>query len=160
MNKYIKIPLCIFGCIVLALFSIFLLLNIFNIPVFNYYFGLVQTQSMEPALNKNDLIIYSQQQEYKTGDIVCFIQNSRLTAHRIVAVNGENIVTKGDNSTQNDVAVTSNQILGEVVYKSAFLGNILAFFQHFSGIFIILALFLLILYIFKFKKRNYPKVKH
>lgn len=153
MNKCIKIFLYVVGCIVVAVFSIFILLNILHIPLFNCHFGLVQTSSMEPSLNKNDLIVYSKQQEYKTGDIVCFMQNSHLTAHRIIAINDNLIVTKGDSSTQSDTPITSAQILGEIVYSSSFLGNILAFFQHFSGIFIIFVLILGILYIFKFKNK-------
>ena len=146
--KYIKILAFVLGAVIVVLLCVFILLNVLHIPLFNCYFGLVQTQSMEPALNENDLIVYSKQPEYKTGDIVCFMQNARLTAHRIIAVNEDSIVTKGDNSAQNDGEIARNQILGAVVYKSAFLGNFLAFFQHFSGIFVILVLFLCIFYIY------------
>ena len=146
-EKFMKIHIfyvfSAFFCVFLIIFTIFLFFGQFSL-------GVVQSSSMAPTLQKGELIVFSAQAEYKTGDIVCYIDDSRLTAHRITLINGDLVITQGDNSATTSTLPTS-KILGKVILNSAFLGQILAFFQHFWGIFVI---FLIILIIFYFYKRK------
>ncbi len=130
-------------CVFFTIFAILCAAGVWRI-------GLVESSSMSPALQKGDFVLFSPQAEYAIGDIVCYIDASRLTAHRITAISPEAITTKGDNGAVTNT-LPANQILGKVVLNSSFLGGILAFFQHFWGIFVI---FLVILFVFALTKKR------
>ncbi len=138
---------------------------------FGYTPLIVETGSMSPVFNENDVILIQNSDDKKSfivGDIICYHSGDVYVTHRIKEVttddNGTTIYfTQGDanNALDND-PVYQNQILG--VYKTRFegMGKTLLFIQTPTGmilcvmvpIFIVLLLFFIPPQIEARKKQN------
>ncbi|MCL0094497.1 signal peptidase I [Dehalococcoidales bacterium] len=119
--------------------------------------------SMEPELKDGSLILIKEIQptEVKEGDIIVFsippmvreaYNYPPVIAHRVVRVITEPALafrTKGDNTGEDPFTVRPQDIKGTVSQQIPYLGFPLLFFQSREGlIFIIIALFLLGLYLY------------
>ncbi len=116
--------------------------------LFGYSVLSVQSDSMEPVFQKNDLIVIHMTKpsdRFKEGDIVSFVSYDSagtrcVNTHRIVHVDkGETrdrYTTKGDNAVANDrKKLYSNSIIGEYTGKKvAGLGKIVDFINSPTGI--------------------------
>jgi len=83
--------------------------------LFDYTMFLVNTGSMQDTININDIIIVKKTKDVKEKDIVAFEQDENLIVHRIIEINQEEIITKGDANNQEDEPIKSEQIIGKVV---------------------------------------------
>lgn len=91
--------------------------------MFGTAFLIVITGSMEPEINAGELIIIKEFDEYEIGDIVTFIDKDNfLVTHRIICLNEEKMITKGDNNNLLDEEVSLNNIKGKVIIHSKILG--------------------------------------
>ena len=62
-----------------------------------FLFGYVPTESMEPALKKDSLILASRMYEkLQVGDIIVFTHDGKLLIKRIAAVGGDTILHQGE----------------------------------------------------------------
>ena len=52
----------------------------------------------------------------RRGDVVLTIANRGLTAHRVISVSGEFLVTRGDNAPADDDPVDHDRVLGVVTH--------------------------------------------
>lgn len=88
---------------------------------FGYSFFNVATGSMEPAISQNDIIIVKKTDDYVVGDIVTFEKDGEYITHRIIDIANDIVTTKGDANNTNDVAISKEDIIGEVIhtFKSA-----------------------------------------
>jgi len=116
---------------VLSIVSYFLLFFVAIVFVLHFVFGfqyvVILTDSMEPNINPNDLVITMpvSQDELRVGDVILYrvtLQNSTyMITHRIVGIKTDpegNIyyVTKGDNRSYTDPwYVYPEQVVGKVV---------------------------------------------
>lgn len=90
----------------------------------------VVSGSMEPAIKPGDMIIINtKDNSYKKGDIVTFRDESNFVTHRIVSINDEEIVTKGDSNNAEDKAITKKNVVGKYVAKISNAGRILSSFK-------------------------------
>jgi len=144
-----------------SLFFIFILILIcFLWSVFKtknccgYSIAIVQGNSMYPQLYDGDFLILKHDTCYYVDDIICFKDKQNLNiVHRIIDINENKIITKGDFNKLEDEPINKNQIIGKVVYKSTLLGFI---FQNIHIVLICLILFV----IFKLKNViKYDKIK-
>jgi len=109
--------------------------------VFNCNFFIVQTESMEPVIEPNDLVVskISKIEDVEKGDIITFLCTDsslpvcgQVITHRVEEVNKENgvvvsLVTKGDNNNACDAKlVTSDNFMGIVVYYSSGIGKFIS----------------------------------
>lgn len=86
--------------------------------------------SMEPTLHIEDYIIIKKSNEYKIGDIIIYKnENSPLIIHRIVQINGNQIITKGDANNLNDEPILKEQIKGKYICKINYIGKIINFLK-------------------------------
>lgn len=85
----------------------------------------VLSGSMEPELSVDDLLIVVPADTYEVGDVVVFQNQRTAIVHRIVAINGEEIITRGDANTSDDEPITSANIKGRVVCAIPFVGLII-----------------------------------
>ncbi len=167
-NKKRKKAIYIFSLFFKILFSLFLAIFIFfvlyysftkfifkdNIPNFlGYSFIIAVSNSMEPAINSGDLLIVNKKENYVVGDIVAFINdNNQILTHRIIEIDNNNYITKGDNAESLDSKVLSlDKIVGSVNYVACGVGDVLLFLKSGSGIVLILCIVLCISY---FKKKS------
>ena len=149
MHKYLKITFDVISYTLIALLVIYLS-NVFyfriikkenTTRIFNYYVFNILTGSMEDTIHVNDYIIVKKTKKVKVNDIVTFEKNGVYITHRIIKIDGNNIITKGDANNTEDEPITKDQIVGKYVRKANILGFILK-----NKIFvIILAIFIYIL---------------
>ena len=78
----------------------------------------VLSDSMQPTMYKGDyIIIDTEAAEFEVEDIIVFklSELAKPVAHRIIAIDGVNYITKGDaNASPNAETVTASQIIGLV----------------------------------------------
>ncbi len=95
---------------------------------------IVQSGSMEPAINTGGIVVIRSVERYGVGDVVTFTsKDSQIpTTHRIIGtdtVNGiEQFVTKGDaNEDPDSTLVSPSSIIGKVVFDVPYIGFIFDF---------------------------------
>jgi len=97
-------------------------------------FFLVSGQSMHPTILDGSLVITKQSSPYEVGDIVGYYsKESKINVvHRIIDVDDNGLFTiKGDNNQNKDAGVYSNDdILGEVVFATPFVGELLGLLRN------------------------------
>lgn len=80
-------------------------------------FAIVQSGSMSPTLEVNDMIFFKAQEKYELGDIIVFKEGDRRTVHRIVGFKDGKIITKGDfNNTKDEELRPKEDVIGRVGY--------------------------------------------
>ena len=86
--------------------------------------AVVLSGSMEPTIRIDDLIIVTEQEDYKENDIVAYQSDSVVVAHRIIAVEPDTVITKGDANNAPDAPIRKEMIKGKVVGWSPGAGRI------------------------------------
>lgn len=149
MIKILKRTLC--GLFVLiSLFYVFIVVSTHYFKNF-YPFGIrvavILSGSMEPELKINDFVIVKKAENIKVGDIVTYRTNNKSNEiiHRIVEIDGDTVITKGDANNSVDPVVSKNEITGIYVGKVKYLGNLLSFFKSPFGFTISITTLVLIL---------------
>lgn len=118
-----------------------------------YPFGIkaavVMTGSMEPTININDFVILNRPKDIKVNDIVSYKDkdNKNEVLHRVVSINNDEIITKGDANNVTDEPINRNQITGVYIGKIKYLGKIISLVNKpivFATIITSLVIFMLI----------------
>lgn len=95
--------------------------NINYFRIFDYSVFVVATGSMEPALSQNDIVFVKKEDNLREADIITFEKDGNFITHRIVSINVDNIITKGDANNTNDYSIKKEDVIGKVVkvFKNA-----------------------------------------
>ena len=114
--------------IIIVLFIVIILINLLsalNFPLLGIRTYRIGSGSMEPNLKVNDIIMVKSVDKYNVGDIVSFIRNGEIITHRIISINGDEIITRGDANNTEDAPIKIGDILGKKIYRFRFteLGN-------------------------------------
>lgn len=166
-----RIKKIVFIFIIIMLYNITLLymsyINKFETPSFYIYEAyVITTNSMEPELKKDDVIIIKKckEEDLKVGDIVTFKKEGEVITHRIVEIdkvgNTEiQYITKGDNNNiEDDEYITYKDIEGIKVLRIPYLGKIVNSLK--SGIIVILiVLIFLVLYLNKIEMKEKSEMR-
>jgi signal peptidase len=78
----------------------------------------VTGSSMLPAIRPNDILLVRRcrLQDADPGDVILFMRQRRLFAHRVIGLSGGAVlVTQGDSIAQPDPCVTPGELLGKVI---------------------------------------------
>lgn len=163
MKKILKkITFALFLLVSLTYLFIVISPKIFkNFYPFGIRTAVVLTGSMEPTININDFIIVKKPNNIEINDIVSYNdgKSKNETLHRVISINGNEVITKGDANNTADAPININQITGVYIGKIKILGSVISFITRpiiFS--FIITILFAII--IFPSKKSKKQEVKH
>lgn len=80
---------------------------------------IVKSNSMYPELRINDIIIIKKSNNYNVNDIITYsTDNKVLITHRIVKINDNDFITKGDNNNSEDKEkIKLENIKGKVIHK-------------------------------------------
>ena len=74
------------------------------------------TGSMAPTIEIGDIVFVKiGNDDVKEQDIVTYKKDGKFITHRIIKIDGENIITKGDNNNTADKEITKDVIVGKVV---------------------------------------------
>ena len=78
---------------------------------------------MATAAPVGSLVITQPSQDYHVSDIITFVQNHKRYTHRITAIDGERLITKGDlNRGTDPLPIHRGQVLGKAWYIHPWLG--------------------------------------
>lgn len=91
---------------------------------FGYGGAVVLSGSMEPTIGVDELIIVKAEESYKTGDIVVFQSGKMPVVHRIVAIDGEYVITRGDANNTDDDPIALSQVKGRVIAHIPRVGKV------------------------------------
>ena len=112
--------------IAIFIFGIILIISIYNnvqtkilknsySSFFGYTVFGVQTGSMADEINAGDWIIVKKQKNFKTGEVVTYMQDGEFITHRIIQAYNDTFITKGDANNTKDAPINKDQIVGKVV---------------------------------------------
>ncbi len=91
---------------------------------FGFGMTVVLSGSMEPELSVDDLLIVTPSDTYEVGDVVVYQTQRTAVVHRIVAINGDKIITRGDANNTEDDPIAKENIKGKVIFAIPFIGLI------------------------------------
>ena len=133
-NTITVITILIFLLSLIVIINVSIAIKNNKVPnLFGYSYMNVVTPSMEPVIKVNDLIVVKKSSNYKVNDIVSFyfdVNNDGIkdiVTHEIIDINADIVTTHGvNNPSGSNEEIHMNDIVGKVIYKSSFLGNILS----------------------------------
>jgi len=102
-----------FGLVAFFLWGLPVLLSkLLNTP---YPMASITSGSMWPVLKEGDLIFIQgvPEKDLKKGDVIVWRNDKGFTIHRIVKVNENTIVTKGDANFQEDKPISPTDVVGK-----------------------------------------------
>ena len=159
----------IFKYIILNILIILFIINLIlsfeeDTHIFGIYAFNIVSESMEPELNKNDVVVVRKcdPSTLEIGDIITFKQEEKTISHRIKEIikydkNNIKYITKGDSNPIVDPDVVEiGQIYGKVWFKVNKIGNLVEYIQNVRG-FINVGIFIVIIFILASMK---DKQKH
>lgn len=120
MNKVIRIITDVLIIITILLLSIYLILRYTH----NIAFYKVMTGSMENNIHVGDYILIKKCDEYKKGDIVTYEKDGYYITHRIIKINKDTVITKGDANNVPDEEINKSNIIGKYIFKSKIINYI------------------------------------
>lgn len=130
-------------------------ISIINILGYKSY--IIKTNSMEPTISINDVVIAKkvEKKEIKTGDVITFLQNGEVITHRITQIdeNGD-YTTKGDNNNIEDTfKITYENIEGKHILTIPYLGKIVQILDN-KIVFLIITLIILIFILIRIQNQE------
>ena len=134
--KIVKIIIDILLILIIVLLSGYFVLRAINkIEIYN-----VKTGSMEDNIHVGDYILILKKTNYKVGDIVTYKREDYMITHRIVKIENDTYITKGDANNTEDEAIKKDSIVGKVVLNGGILNIIIDYKFVLVGFLIILYL--------------------
>lgn len=100
--------------------------------------AVVQSGSMEPACHKGDILFVKAQSDYAVGDIVVYQSRGILVVHRIIAADGETVITRGDANNVPDEPFGVTNIKGVVTGSIPGAGYAIDFMKTLPGILLLI----------------------
>ena len=119
--KNIIINLIIFILGIIAIIAIWttIQLNVQGkeyVDIFGYSIFSTETASMSPTIEIGDIVIVKLGEQGQKRDIITYKNENAFITHRIIEIDGENIIAKGDNNNTQDNPIKKDDIIGRVVF--------------------------------------------
>ena len=119
--KNIIINFIIFVLGIIAIIAVWtsIQLNVQNkeyVDLFGYSLFSTETGSMSPTIEKGDIVIVKIGEQVQENDIITYKKNNSFITHRIIEIDGDSIIAKGDNNNTIDESITKDAILGKVCF--------------------------------------------
>lgn len=129
VEKILHIILDIF-IVIIALLAIVLAYNFIQIKAmgkdyanfFGYTLLEISTGSMRDTLEEYDVVLVKLDTDIEVNDIITYKSDKELITHRIKAINGNEIIAKGDANSAEDKTTTRDSVIGKVVKTFPHLG--------------------------------------
>ena len=117
--KNIIINLIIFVLGIIAIIAIWtsIQLNVQGkeyVDIFGYSIFSTETASMSPTIEIGDIVIVKLGEQGQKRDIITYKSGNAFITHRIIEIDGENIIAKGDNNNTQDNPIKKDAIIGRV----------------------------------------------
>jgi signal peptidase len=111
-----------------------------------YDIRMVRSESMKPAINMGDIVVTGPigglfSGEVEAGDIVTYQRAGELVTHRVLSIEDDTLVTKGDAVEDADPwPVTLSDVSGVYLFKIPYLGYLANFVRTKFGWFLVIIL--------------------
>lgn len=135
------------------------------INILGYKSYIIKTNSMEPTIEINDVIITKEVKEknLKVHDVITFIKDGEVITHRITKIEYENnqikYTTKGDNNNVEDsFKITYEAIEGKHILTIPNLGVVVKVLEN-KIIFLIILLIILIYMLFRIQNQEKKQIR-
>lgn len=119
----------------------------------------VRGDSMEPTYTDGDLVITRSKARYEVGDVITYqpeIEYDFPVIHRVVAVDGDDLVTRGDNRDEDDAwGVATEAVVGSTWLRIPRGGIVLAHLFQPATLFA-LVIFVVVLVVLRRKEPRAP----
>ena len=112
---------------------------------FGYGMAVVLTGSMGDALPADSLIIVKEQYGCEIGEIVVYQSGRSLVVHRVIALEEDHVITKGDANNTQDEPVAMSSIRGVVVGKIPHVGTAVRWLKTPMGMICVIAIAILLI---------------
>lgn len=127
ITKVIINILCVLLFIILALVVYAKVIVTVSDDIHANYFGYrileVASGSMQPTLDLKDILLVKvNEQDLKTDDIIAYKSEDSIITHRIVMIDNDNLVVKGDANNTVDSPIKKDQVIGKVIKIFPHLG--------------------------------------
>mgnify|MGYP004475117691 CR=1 FL=1 len=137
-------------------FTLFVVLCVFNIVLFfstsvlknsypnilGYTYFEVLTGSMRDEIKERDIVIIKLNSNYNVGDVVTYKTAKSYVTHRIIKIEGNKVITKGDANNTEDEPISKEQIIGKVIKV---VGSAGIFMRVFTDKVVVVLLFIVVL---------------
>lgn len=124
------------------------------INMFGYKSYVIKTNSMEPTINVNDVVINKKvaKEEIVVGDVITFQKDGEVITHRITKIENESdetkYTTKGDNNNIEDTfKITYENIKGKHILTIPHLGKVVEILENKLLVLIILLIILIVMFV-------------
>jgi len=107
---------------------------------FGYGAAVVLTGSMGESLPADSLIFVKEQTDCAVGQVVVYQSGRSLIVHRVVAVDGATVITRGDANNTEDAPIAMSDIRGVVVGHIPGVGAVVRVLKTPLGMLFVLAL--------------------
>ena len=118
-NIIINAVIFILGIIAIIAIWASIQLNVQNkeyINIFGYSIFSTETGSMSPTIEKGDIVFVKLGEQVQEKDIITYKKDNVFITHRIIKIDGESIIAKGDNNNTEDEEISKNAIIGKVSF--------------------------------------------
>ncbi len=92
--------------------------------MFGYTFFEVATGSMSPTIETGDLVVAKLTKDVSEDEIIVYKENKDFITHRLIKIEDDMLITKGDNNNCKDCPITPEQVMGKVVFTIPKVRNI------------------------------------
>lgn len=75
----------------------------------------VVTGSMANTINVGDIVFVKITESVSENDIIVYESEDGIITHRLISIDGENFIAKGDANNQEDDPIKKEQIIGKVI---------------------------------------------
>lgn len=112
---------------------------------FGYGASVVLSGSMEPTLSVNDLVILKETQNVEMGDVIVYESSGELIIHRVVSVDGDTIITRGDANNIADEPFQVSCVRGKMIASFPAVGGLIRILKTPAGTVALLAVAIILI---------------
>lgn len=113
------------------------------INIFGYSIFQTETRSMATTIEKGDIVIVKiGKDNLQKKDIITYKDENAIITHRIMEMDGDTIIAKGDNNNVEDEPIKKDDVIGKVVF---IINNVEIWKKVFSDISVIIPIVITII---------------
>lgn len=75
----------------------------------------VVTGSMSNTINVGDVVLVEITKDVAENDIIVYESEDGIITHRLISINDDNLITKGDANNKEDEPIKNEQVIGKVI---------------------------------------------
>ena len=122
--------------------------------LFGYTFFEVATGSMSPTMEIGDVVIVKITKQVEENDIIVYIDGENIITHRLIQINDNQLIAKGDANNSEDKPIQQDMVLGEVIKVIPKIGIWRKIFTSSEVVGLILVLIVLFSAVFMFSSSD------